>query len=1346
MADSAGNDVMASSTRAPMTRSPGRGGGGGGADDLEFSCPAQICDCYILRPGGQIWLNCTVPRLQGTEQQKALFRGIPAHRSALMTIMCSTPARSYLYDDMVSQLSALQELKLLHCKFHDIPRNVFRGLSQLQNLLIEGANLLGHIDPDFASHLPKLRLLQIIKSRVTFLPPLCGSGNLHTLNVSYNNIADFDHAGVNCGGSRPLGKLRILNVNYNHISKLPTWLGSSLPSLLQLSCGDNAVREVDEQFCQGLPDLKFLDLSSNLMRDVHKVKLYNCSQLRILALGQNDLGAVPPGSLESMLYLQTLYLFGMGLDDSLWDRLSHLEFLNVLELQNNSLTTVPPHVLQEFSNLMVLNLSHNTIYMLPKKSFLSQYHLKVLDLSSNGMRELPFQVFSSLITLKELNLANNSIADVDQTTFTGLRSLVKLDFSDNFLRFIPEQAFATVSSLQRLDLSRNRLAVIGNNAFNRMGSLVRVYLGDNRLHTIPSMSGLDRLEEVDLGHNNLTSLPSTMFTGLRNLSKVVLRGNGFHTLSTKIFHDCRQLRHLDLAHNQLPGLSPMHFVNVDNLQYLDLSHNDVFTIGTMFKNIRLRTLLLSNNRLQKLLRGDVSSTLEVLDVSNNQISHISPFTFAAAVNVRQVNLTFNELTSLSANTMEISFSQMQFSQPLFYLRGNPLRCDCDLGWLKDWSLDRIPSSVMPLPEFGDLDNLLCHSMFVGSNRTNSMPLTQVPRNEFLCSYDRKCGEGCVCCGFDMCYCNSICPKACTCYIGDSRLSINRINCANADLDFLPEGIPEAATEIYLDGNNLGTLQALTFLGHGQTSILRLNDSDIHYIENNTFRGMNSLRELHLNNNSLRVVFVGVFKDLIHLEELYLQDNEISFIEEGAFALMMNLRVVNLERNHLAMVYFTDFTLIPSLTSIHLMDNPWNCIPNFTCPFFRFLTNTSSVVKDLKNLLCYDADTPAMKAAADRSSNGTLIMSLPLNQCGENMTELAPVINETQPLQSTPVRQDLSTLIVVSILSVFLLSALVIIYINRHLLEVWCFTKFGWRVFKMAPSGREDVDRPYDAFVSYSHMDEEFVAQELAPRLENGYKSFRLCLHYRDFPVGASIAETIVRSVESSQRTIILVSNNFLASEWCKFEFQTAHQQVLTERKNRVILVLLHDLDDSKLDQTLRLYMRTRTYLKYDDPWFWEKLMFAMPDKKVEKFERLPSNRDLEYVARFGRTPSKTPNSTPATTPRHVHVNCATGQMVRNDTYEVPVSGSGTYERVNESMSISSSLYNGGSLGAASGHYEEVTPRAFLMRPVHDVCTCHHTLPPPLPPLPRMGLLPHEEVKNSPGNSSREALSKEENWV
>ena len=759
--------------------------------------------------------------------------------------------------------------------------------------------------------------------------------------------------------------------------------------------------------------------------------------------------------------------------------------------------------------------------------------------------------------------------------------------------------------------------------------------------------------------------------------------------------------------------------------------------------MKLRTLLLSHNHLQKLYRGEVSSTLEVLDLSHNRISHISPFTFAAAVSVRLVNLTFNDLTSLAANTMEISFSQAQYSQPVFLLRGNPLRCDCDLGWLKDWSLDRIPSSVVPLPDFGDLDDLLCHSTFVGSNRTSAVSLSAAKREEFLCSYSRKCGERCVCCGFDMCYCNSVCPRQCTCFIGDSRLAVNRIDCANADLDFMPEGIPEAATEILLDGNNLGTLQAMSFLGHGLTTVLRLNNSDIHFIENNTFRGMKSLKELFLNDNFLSVVYVAIFKDLENVEVLHLQDNEIRYVEDGAFAAMKNLRVLNLERNVLVSLSFSDFPAA-SLDSLSLRGNPWTCSPNFTCSLFQFLAN-SSAVKDLKRLLCYDLDVAVPLDA--RIGNGTPVLSLSLDQCGDNnVTELTS-LNATLPStrSASATQQQLPVLIAVSVLFVLGLAVVVAVYVHRHLLAVLCFTKFGWRVFKMAPGGgREDEDRPYDAFVSYSSLDEDFVVRELAPRLENGYKRFKLCLHYRDFPVGASIAETIVKSVESSKRTIMLLSNNFLASEWCKFEFQTAHQQVLTERKNRVLLVLLQDLDESKLDQTLRLYMRTRTYLKYDDPWFWEKLLFAMPDRKEEKFERLPSTRDLEYVARFGRSPTKSPASTPAANPRNGHVNTV-ADLMPADVYEVPV-GSATYERVNESMSIGSSLYNGGSLGAGSGHYEEVTPRAFVMRPMAGQCACQNTLPPPLPPLPRMGFVPHEELKNSPRHSSKEALSKEENWV
>jgi protein toll len=50
---------------------------------------------------------------------------------------------------------------------------------------------------------------------------------------------------------------------------------------------------------------------------------------------------------------------------------------------------------------------------------------------------------------------------------------------------------------------------------------------------------------------------------------------------------------------------------------------------------------------------------------------------------------------------------------------------------------------------------------------------------------------------------------------------------------------------------------------------------------------------------------------------------------------------------------------------------------------------------------------------------------------------------------------------------------------------------------------EEEERDYDAFISYSHLDEDFVINELVPQLErptSGQPDFRLCLHYRDWYV------------------------------------------------------------------------------------------------------------------------------------------------------------------------------------------------------------------------------------------------------
>ncbi len=53
------------------------------------------------------------------------------------------------------------------------------------------------------------------------------------------------------------------------------------------------------------------------------------------------------------------------------------------------------------------------------------------------------------------------------------------------------------------------------------------------------------------------------------------------------------------------------------------------------------------------------------------------------------------------------------------------------------------------------------------------------------------------------------------------------------------------------------------------------------------------------------------------------------------------------------------------------------------------------------------------------------------------------------------------------------------------------------------------------------MDRQFVKDEIKPHLEE--KGFRLCIHERDFLVGASIPANIEAAINHSRRMIMVMS-------------------------------------------------------------------------------------------------------------------------------------------------------------------------------------------------------------------------------
>ena len=129
---------------------------------------------------------------------------------------------------------------------------------------------------------------------------------------------------------------------------------------------------------------------------------------------------------------------------------------------------------------------------------------------------------------------------------------------------------------------------------------------------------------------------------------------------------------------------------------------------------------------------------------------------------------------------------------------------------------------------------------------------------------------------------------------------------------------------------------------------------------------------------------------------------------------------------------------------------------------------------------------------------------------------------------------------------------------------------------------------YDAFVSYSEQDADWVEHFLVPELEEDSSSqdapLSLCLHKRDFLPGKWIVDNILIAMENSRRTVFVLSGHFVRSDWCRYELEFSHLRMFQgDQDEAAILVLLEPLGEKDVPRRfcrLRRMMSSRTFLQW----------------------------------------------------------------------------------------------------------------------------------------------------------------------
>ncbi|XP_038161126.1 leucine-rich repeat-containing G-protein coupled receptor 5-like [Cyprinodon tularosa] len=407
-----------------------------------------------------------------------------------------------------------------------------------------------------------------------------------------------------------------LDLSMNNLTVVSSGALSNLHFLEELRLAGNDLSFIPKGAFNGLYNLKVLMLQNNQLTSVPAEAFNNLHNLQSLRLDANHIVNVPPGCFSGLRSLRHLWLDDNSLTEVPVEALEELPTLQAMTLALNHIAHVPDDAFSKLGRLVVLHLNNNRIVSMGTNCFHGLHSLETLDLNYNSLVEFPTAI-RSLSHLKELGFHSNNIQSIPEHAFTGNPSLISLFFYDNPIQSVGGSAFQNLPELRTLSLN-----------------------GAAELTEFPDLTGTKSLESLTITGAQITSLPGFMCEELPNLQLLDLSYNKIQTLPS--FSGCESLQKIDLHHNEIEELRENTFTGLMSLRSLDLSWNRLSSVepNSFFALTALSKLDLSSNQLSSLPLTGLQSLTRIRLVGNDQLMELIPREDLPRVRVMELPYAF----------------------------------------------------------------------------------------------------------------------------------------------------------------------------------------------------------------------------------------------------------------------------------------------------------------------------------------------------------------------------------------------------------------------------------------------------------------------------------------------------------------------------------------------------------------------------------------------------------------------------------------------------------------------------------------------------------------------------------